>query len=127
MRINIAEQNLNNLTVAELKDLVCLCLEDGKALDVVSIDLKDKTDIADFMVIASGTSNRHTSSLAYKLIEKLKQSNSAVLSTEGMVQGDWVLVDTGDIVVHIFRQELREHYNLEKMWSVEAPQMCLVY
>lgn len=111
--------------MSELKEMVRVSLEDGKAQDVVIINLEGKTDIADYMVIASGTSSKHASSLAQNLVEKLKAQDATVLSTEGMVEGNWVLVDAGDVVVHIFRPEVRELYNLEKMWSVPLPEVVV--
>lgn len=82
------------------------------------IDLKGKSSIADSMVIASGRSQRHTVSLAGNLEEKLRKAGFEVASVEGKTQGDWLLVDAYDVIVHIFRPEIREHYNLEKMWMM---------
>ncbi len=96
-------------------------LEDSKALDAVSIDLKGKTSLADFMVVASGTSNRHVASIAEHLIEALEKSGNARVRVEGMPHCDWVLIDAGDVIVHVFRPEVREFYNLEKMWSRARP------
>ncbi|MDB2414986.1 ribosome silencing factor [Rickettsiales bacterium] len=96
-------------------------LEDGKADDVVTIDLCGKADIADYMIIASGNSTRHTSSLAEKIVQKIKSDYSSDVSVEGIAAGDWVLVDAGDIIVHIFKHDIRGLYDLEKMWSVPVP------
>lgn len=106
-----------------LIDIVRQALDDGKAQNVVSIDLKGKSDIADFMVIASGTSSRHASSLGHNLIKHLKLQSRLYqeVLVEGINEGNWVLIDAGDVVVHIFKPEIREHYNLEKMWSMETP------
>jgi ribosome-associated protein len=102
-----------------LKGFITTSLEDGKAENVVTIDLSGKTDIADYMIIATGTSNRHTSFLAQSLVEKIRKVEPrGVSSIEGLTEGNWVLVDTGDIIVHIFKPEVREIYNLEKMWAV---------
>lgn len=96
-------------------------MDDGKANNIISIDLKGKTGIADYMIIASGTSSRHASSLADKLIKLMKESYDYIPMSEGMEQGDWILVDVGDIIIHIFREEIRELYNLEKMWTIPSP------
>jgi ribosome-associated protein len=102
-------------------DLVLAQLDDSKAEQIVTINLDDKTAIADTMVVASGRSNRHVGAIADQLVEKLKASGRRDLKVEGMPQCDWVLVDAGDVVVHIFRPEVRSFYNLEKLWSEHAP------
>lgn len=103
----------------DLKGLIQNSLEDGKAENVVTIDLQGKSDIADYMVVASGTSSKHTSVLAEKLIQKIKEVEPyGVYAVEGIGEGNWVLVDAGGIIVHIFKPELRDVYNLEKMWAV---------
>ncbi len=102
-------------------DLVLAQLDDAKAEQVVTIGLDDKTAIADNMVVASGRSNRHVGAIADQLVEKLKAAGRRDLRIEGMPQCDWVLVDAGDVVVHIFRPEVRSFYNLEKLWSAHAP------
>ncbi|KMW60652.1 Ribosomal silencing factor RsfA (former Iojap) [Candidatus Rhodobacter oscarellae] len=91
-------------------------LEDDKAEDVVSINLAGKSEIADFMVIASGRSSRQVASMAEKLTDKLKQELGVRAKVEGKAAGDWVLIDAGDVIVHVFRPEVREFYQLEKMW-----------
>jgi ribosome-associated protein len=96
-------------------------LEDAKAEDVVSIDLDGKTVVADRLVVASGRSNRHVGAIADHLVEKLKEHGRRDLKIEGLPQADWVLVDAGDVIVHIFRPEVRSFYNLEKLWSDHAP------
>jgi ribosome-associated protein len=96
---------------------VLASLDDDKAEDVVVIDLADKTSIADFMVVASGRSTRQVTTLADHLAEKLKAVQKHPVSIEGKTHGDWVLVDGGDVIVHIFRPEVRAFYGLEKMWS----------
>ncbi|MGB1540326.1 MAG: ribosome silencing factor, partial [Rickettsiales bacterium] len=105
----------------KLKDLIVATLEDSKAVDVVTLDLEGKTCIADYMIIASGTSQRHVHSLASHISDKLKEAELYSIPPEGTENCDWVVVDAGDIVVHIFRPEVREMYNLEKMWSVALP------
>ena len=92
-----------------------------KAEDIVVIDLEGKSSIADFMVIATGRSQRHVAATAGHLIERLKASGLKPVPNEGLRQGDWVLVDAGDVIVHIFRPEVRDFYNLEKMWGRERP------
>lgn len=101
--------------------LVQECLDDAKAEDIVSIDLKGKTSMGDYMVIASGRSHRHVGAIADQLLRKLKESGYGRARIEGLDSCDWVLVDTGDIIVHLFRPEVREFYNLEKMWSADRP------
>ena len=103
--------------------LVEASLDDDKGIDVVVINLQGKTSIADHMVVASGRSQRHVSAMAQHLIERLKQAGHRPLGIEGQAQGDWVLIDVGDVIVHLFRPEVRDFYNLEKMWSVEMPEL----
>ncbi len=91
-------------------------LEEDKAEEVVQIDLRGKTSIGDYMVICSGRSSRQVTAIAEKLIERLKSEFGRGAKVEGKDTGDWVLVDTGDVIVHIFRPEVREFYQLEKMW-----------
>ncbi len=102
---------------ADLQDLITRTLHDGSAEDIVSIDLAGKSSIADTMIIASGRSSRHVGALAERLMLVLKRSGAPRLSVEGERQADWVLVDAGDVIVHLFREETRLFYNLEKMWS----------
>ena len=94
-------------------------LSDNKAKDIIKISLEKKSSIADFMIICSGTSNRHVISLSNFLVEALKKENLNTLNVEGIRNGDWVLVDAGDIIIHLFRSEVREYYGLEKMWAGE--------
>lgn len=96
-------------------------LSDAKAEDVVSIDLYGKTSIGDHMVIASGRSQRHVGAIADQVVEKLKSDGLRNLRVEGLPHCDWVLIDSGDVIVHIFRPEVRQFYNLEKMWSADRP------
>ncbi|MBE1297318.1 MAG: ribosome silencing factor [Rhodobacteraceae bacterium] len=91
-------------------------LDDDKAEEVVQIDLRGKSAIGDFMVIASGRSTRQVAAMAEKLTDRLKQEYGIISKVEGKDTGDWVLIDTGDVIVHIFRPEVREFYQLEKMW-----------
>jgi ribosome-associated protein len=93
-------------------------LDDDKAEDVVQIDLRGKTAIGDYMVVCSGRSSRQVSAISEKLVERLKTEFGHFSRIEGKNTGDWVLVDTGDIIVHVFRPEVREFYQLEKMWQL---------
>jgi ribosome-associated protein len=106
--------------VIQLHDAVLKSLDDDKAEEILSIPLAGKTAIADYMVIASGRSSRQVAAMAQHLQEKLRTPTRPV-RIEGLTQGDWVLIDAGDVIVHLFRPEVRSFYNLEKMWSVEAP------
>jgi ribosome-associated protein len=103
----------------ELLDLILRTLEDGKAEDVVTIELAGKTTIADQMVIATGRSTRQVLALAEHLEEAL--SRRMRIAVEGKTQGDWVLIDASDVIVHLFRPEIRAYYNLEKMWGEALP------
>ena len=100
-----------------LHDLVLRSLDDDKALDVVSIPLGGKSSIADFMVIASGRSTRQVASMAQKLTERIKRDLGRNVRVEGLPVGDWVLLDADDVIVHLFRPEIRSFYNLERMWA----------
>lgn len=104
-----------------VKDRIVAILDDAKAEDIVALDLEGKTCIADYMVIASGLSGRHVATLADRVSEFLKESELYCIPPEGTENCDWVVVDAGDIVVHLFRPEVRDMYNLEKMWSVALP------
>ncbi|WP_347311515.1 ribosome silencing factor [Defluviimonas sp. SAOS-178_SWC] len=91
-------------------------LDDDKAEDVVTIDLRGRSSVADYMVVCSGRSSRQVGAIAEKLMERLKQEFGRTCRVEGKEQGDWVLIDASDVVVHVFRPEVREFYQLEKMW-----------
>lgn len=101
----------------ELLARILSSLDDDKAEDVVQIDLRGKTTIGDYMVIASGRSTRQVSAIADKLVERLKEAFGRICKIEGKDTGDWVLIDAGDVIVHIFRPEVRDFYQLEKMWQ----------
>lgn len=92
-------------------------LDDDQAQEIVTIDLAGKTSIADYMVIASGRSTRQVAAMAQKLAERIKQSGFGPVKLEGLPAADWVLIDAGDVVVHLFRPEVRSFYNLERMWA----------
>jgi ribosome-associated protein len=101
--------------------LIRACLEDMKAESTVEIDLAGKTSLADSMFIASGRSNRHVGAIAEKVAQGLKDAGHGTPRIEGMPACDWVLIDAGDVIVHIFRPEVRGFYNLEKIWGVDRP------
>ena len=103
-----------------MSDLVLHSLEEDKAQDVVSIELAGKTAFADQMIVASGRSQRHVGALADHLLRRLKEAGYGKCRVEGLPACDWVLIDAGDVIVHIFRPEVRDFYKLEKMWSVDA-------
>jgi len=105
-----------------LVGLVKTSLEDDKAEDIVVIDLSGKTSYADYMVIASGRSQRQVGAMAEHLREKLKHAGVRAPSVEGAERCDWVLIDGGDLIVHLFRPEVRAFYNLEKMWGMDLPE-----
>jgi ribosome-associated protein len=111
-----------HMTAAHLSDseaqlaAILKSLDDDKAEEVVQIDLRGKSAMGDYMVICSGRSSRQVSAIAEKLVDRLKQDHGVPSRIEGKETGDWVLIDTGDVIVHVFRPEVREFYQLEKMW-----------
>ena len=107
-------------TATELLARVIASIEDDKAEDVVQIDLRGRSSIADFMVICSGRSSRQVAAIADKLIDRMKAELGLVCRSEGKEQGDWVLIDAGEVIVHVFRPEVREFYQLEKMWMAPS-------
>ncbi|WP_424971932.1 ribosome silencing factor [Dinoroseobacter sp. S76] len=106
----------------DLLSLVLSSLDQDKAEDIVSIDLQGKSSMADHMVICSGRSSRQVAAISDKLVERIKAELGRGCKVEGKGQGDWVLIDTGDVVVHVFRPEVRDFYQLEKMWMTPAAQ-----
>lgn len=109
-------------SVDTLHDTVLQSLDDDQAQEIVSIPLEGKSSIADHMVIASGRSSRQVASMAQKLAERIKQRCGRNVRIEGLPAADWVLIDAGDVVVHLFRPEVRSFYNLERMWGfVDSP------
>jgi ribosome-associated protein len=104
-----------------LADQITLWLDDAKAENVVGIDLRGKSSIGDIMVIATGRTDRHVGAIADQLARKLKEIGHRPVRIEGLAACDWVLVDAGEVIVHVFRPEVREFYNLERMWSAERP------
>ena len=112
--------------ISNLKQIVINTLDINKAQDIVSIDLKDKSSMADFMIIASGTSSRHIQSLSEQVLEKLKNNGVKDPRIEGKDSSEWKLVDGIDLIVHIFHPEKRKFYELEKMWSELIPKEKLI-
>lgn len=109
-------ERTSSLTSDSLLDEILTSLNDNKAEDIVKIDLRGKSEMADYMVIASGRSTRQVAAIAEHLVKTLKQDHGTNSKVEGKETGDWVLIDTGDVIVHVFRPEVREFYQLEKMW-----------
>ncbi|WP_083484202.1 ribosome silencing factor [Loktanella gaetbuli] len=104
----------------QLLDAILTSLDDDKAEEVVKINLRGKSEMGDWMVIANGRSTRQVSAMAEKLVARMKEKFGVLSKVEGKDVGDWVLIDTGDVIVHIFRPEVREFYQLEKMWMPGA-------
>ena len=111
--------------VASLEELILARLDEDKAEDIVLIDLKGKSSMADAMVIASGRSQRHVGALADHLTRAIKDAGHGRAPVEGLPQCDWVLIDAGDVIVHLFRPEVRAFYNIEKIWAVEPPRSAV--
>ncbi len=109
------------LEPSDIRDIIEQSLDADKAFDILSIDLRDQTAIADYMIIASGTSSRHVSALAGKLKDRLGGRGVKDIRIEGAGSSDWVVMDAGDVIVHLFRPEVREFYNIEKMWGAHSP------
>ena len=114
------EKNIN------LKSIILNTLDSNKSLDIVSIDLKNKSSMADYMIIASGTSSRHIQALSEQVLEKLKDNGIKNSKIEGKQSNEWKLVDGIDLIVHIFHPEKRKFYELEKMWSELIPKEKLI-
>jgi len=112
--------NAKQIAASELRDLVQTSLSDDKAEDVVSIDLSGKTSFADYMVIANGRSSRQVGAMAEHLRDRIKDAGFGIAQVEGKANCDWVLVDAGDVIIHLFRPEVRDFYNLEKIWAPNA-------
>jgi ribosome-associated protein len=110
----------------DLLERILTSLDDDKAEDVIPIDLRGRSDMADYMVICSGRSTRQVSAIAEKLADQLKRDAGVACKIEGKETGDWVLIDAGDVIVHVFRPEVREFYQLEKMWQTPSTQATTV-
>jgi ribosome-associated protein len=102
---------------SELKDFIIQQLEDIKAKDITVLDITGKSSLADFMIICSGTSSRHVKSIAAILVKELKENNLQPLGVEGDDVAEWVLVDSGDVIVHVMQPTIRDYYQLEKLWE----------
>ena len=109
-----------NYTSEEVLQTVLESLDDDKAEEVVQIDLRGRSDVADYMVICSGRSSRQVSSISEKLADRLKEKFKLGAKMEGRETGDWVLIDGSDVIIHVFRPEVRDFYQLEKMWMPSA-------
>ncbi|MDV7338167.1 ribosome silencing factor [Terasakiella sp. A23] len=116
----IVRSKKSQLSAKEILELAVTSLDDDKGKDIVTIDLAGKSSLADHLVIVSGTSQRQVVAMADHLMEKLKAAGLKGLMAEGKDQGDWVVVDAFDVIIHLFRPEVREFYNLEKMWDGPA-------
>ena len=103
--------------IGALEDLILKRLDEDKAQDIVFINLKDKSSVADGLIVASGRSHRHVAALADRLLRTLKEQGYGRARVEGMPHCDWVLIDAGDVIVHLFRPEVRSFYNIEKIWA----------
>lgn len=110
----------DTVTSERILERILSSLEDDKAEDVVQVNLSGKSDMADYMIIASGRSSRQVASIAEKMVDRLKRDLGVLAKVEGKEAADWVLIDAGDVIVHVFRPEVREFYQLEKMWLSPA-------
>ena len=115
-RPNTADATAHDHRSEDVLALVLKSVDDDKAEDIVEIDLRGRSDVADYMVICSGRSSRQVAAISEKLADRLKQEMRISVRMEGKETGDWVLIDAGDVIVHVFRPEVREFYQLEKMW-----------
>jgi len=107
------------MQVEALRDLVVTTLEDMKAFDIVTLDVRGKTSITDYFVIASGTSDRHVKSTAESVAFQAKQAGQAPIGTEGLQEGEWALIDLNGVVVHVMQPRVRDFYQLERLWNVD--------
>ena len=119
--------NPKKLSINKLEQIILTSLDTHKAEEIVSINLEGKSDFADRMIIANGNSLRHVGALADYVVDVLKKAGYESVRVEGKEGCEWVLVDAGDIIVHVFKPEVRTYYNLEKMWSVSVPQAEVAY
>jgi len=110
----------SSMTIDELKKLAIDALDDLKAKDITVLDVKGKTTVTDWIIVATGSSSRHVKSIANNVIIEAKNAGRSPLGVEGENEGEWVLVDLGDIIVHVMQQQVREFYDLESLWSVDT-------
>ena len=119
MKTALSNQDLNS---SQMKNIIVAALEDAKANDIIVIDVKNLTQVTDFMVIASGTSSRHIQTIAESAFKKAQAQGFEKMATEGLGQSEWVVVDFVDVVLHVMSPSAREHYNLEGLWDIDAQQ-----
>ncbi len=124
--LNIVGHSKTDRSPETLKSIIEQSLDADKALDIVTIPLNDQAALADYMIIASGTSSRHVSALAKKLRDRLEIRGVKGIRLEGMDQSDWVAIDAGDVIIHLFRPEVRSFYNIEKMWGAAYHPVSIV-
>lgn len=115
------KQHAETGTAKALSEKIIHVLDENSAQDTIEIDIHGKSSVADFMIVTSGRSNRHVGALSDYVLRALKEDGHKNLGVEGQEGGDWVLIDVGDVILHIFRPEVRAFYNLEKIWSVPLP------
>ncbi len=108
------------MEIDQLRELVRAALDDMKARDITELDVRGKSSVTDYMVIASGTSKRHVMSVAQEVLDKVKAAGLQPLGTEGQSAGDWILVDLGDVIVHVMMPDARSFYDLERLWQFDA-------
>lgn len=108
------------MTIDELKKLATDALDDLKAEDITVIDVQGKTTVTDWVIVATGSSSRHVKSIANNVIQQAKKADKAPLGSEGEDDGEWVLVDLGDVIVHVMQRQVREFYDLESLWAVDS-------
>jgi len=120
-RAVVRQKASTGISAERIAELVLKALDDDKAEDIVSIDIKGKSSVADTLVVASGRSQRHVAALADHLLQKLKEAGATYLKVEGLPHADWVLVDAGDVIIHLFRPEVRTFYNIERIWTPAEP------
>lgn len=108
------------MTIDELKQLAINALEDLKAEEILVLDVKGKTTVTDWIIVATGSSSRHVRSIANNVAVEAKKANATLLGTEGEEDGEWILVDLGDVIVHVMQRQARDFYDLESLWSVDV-------
>lgn len=121
MRAPPGKVECRQIAAADLLNAILASLDDSKAEDVISIDITGKSALADYMVVASGRSQRHVAAIAERLAKDIAEAGGRVSSVEGLPHADWVLIDTADVIIHVFRPEVRSFYNIEKMWQADLP------